>query len=459
MIKWKYEIGDRIVRKDDSGHVIIDCTITNREIRTRETDQRNFPYYEYQCNVCGASGLWKHGHSIDTKICDCCCNKIRIRGINTIGDQYPHCVPYFDGDDAFDPNLHPSHHYDLRCPTCGYVKNITIISLLRGGFYCDHCNSLGVKRPDLVKYLVHENDVNLPFSCGKYILVKCPDCGDEKYMKVNNLNNKGYRCLKCGDGRSFPEKILTCVLTQLNVDFVTQLSIKQSQWCGKYKYDFYIPNQSIIIETHGMQHYNEKSGFKSLGGRTLEEEQENDKNKAELAKRNGIKHYIVFDCRFSSLDWIKRTILSSQLNTFYDLSKIDWTECAEFASRGLVKQICDYWKQHDELTTGELAKIFNIGATTAREYLIRGTTSGWCCYDSSRERMKNEERRISSTRARLSKKVTVFKDNVCLGIFDSATELSKKSLDLYGVRLVRAHICAVCRGKLKHHKGFIFKYT
>ena len=53
-------------------------------------------------------------------------------------------------------------------------------------------------------------------------------------------------------------------------------------------YDFYIPELEAIIEVHGSQHYGQ--GFEKVGGRTLEEEQINDRLKEDLAKQNGIKH-------------------------------------------------------------------------------------------------------------------------------------------------------------------------
>ena len=53
-----------------------------------------------------------------------------------------------------------------------------------------------------------------------------------------------------------------------------------------------------------------------LGGRTLEEEQENDELKKSLAIKNGIKDYLVIDCRESEMEFIKSNILKSQLNQF-----------------------------------------------------------------------------------------------------------------------------------------------
>lgn len=85
-----------------------------------------------------------------------------------------------------------------------------------------------------------------------------------------------------------------------------------TSWSDTKRYDFYLPDHNIIIETHGEQHYDDK--FISYGGRTLKEEQENDKYKEQIARDNGVKHYIVIGCRYSDNKWIKENILKSDLS-------------------------------------------------------------------------------------------------------------------------------------------------
>jgi hypothetical protein len=61
---------------------------------------------------------------------------------------------------------------------------------------------------------------------------------------------------------------------------------------------------------HGGQHY--KSGF-NISNRSLNEEQKNDLIKEKLAKKNGILHYIVIDSRRSTVEYIKNSIINSEL--------------------------------------------------------------------------------------------------------------------------------------------------
>lgn len=466
MANWKYEIGERIVKTDDKGNVIIDCVITGKQIDGISCDgnQLNMMnirahqlFYEYTCNICGAEHLWKVQQGIERDRCGCCSNRIRVRGINTIGDLHPGIEVYFDEDDAYNTNLKSSDRYDVRCPICKHTKNMKVEKLIKDGLSCDYCNSIENKRPDLIKYLISQYDSRLPFASNKRVLVKCPDCGDEKYMIVKNLSRQGFRCAKCGDGVSFPEKFLSCVLMQLGVDFVAQVTSRTLSWIGNYRYDFYIPNKNIIIEAHGAQHYRDNSS-PSQKWRTLEEEQENDRNKESLAKRNGVNDYIVLDCRLSELNWIKNSILNSSLNQIYDLSSIDWLRCVEFSMKNLVREVCSYWSSHNNLTTGELAKLFRMNQSTILQYLKSGTELGWCNYSVERELMKRNQlaaQRIISTR---SKRVVVLKNDECVGIFDSLSELERKSEETYGVYLNSSNTSDVCLGRKKQYKGFVFRY-
>lgn len=131
---------------------------------------------------------------------------------------------------------------------------------------------------------------------------------------------------------SYPERLMNSLLTILGVDFAREQTftwstnvIGEDGKNSSKRYDFYIPSMSAIIEVHGSQHYG--GGFEYLGGRSLEEEQANDKQKEQLAKDNGIKHYIIINALSSTLSFIKESILSStEFTSLFDLSGVDWDE-------------------------------------------------------------------------------------------------------------------------------------
>lgn len=332
------------------------------------------------------------------------------------------------------------HNCGGRCPKCSGRKPT-------------YKTCIATTDPWMMKFLKNKED-GYKYSHGstKKVEVICPYCGKEKKIRVNHIYNcKGICCPNCGDGVSFNEKILISVLNQLKVVYIKEYSPK---WIGQKRYDFYLPCNNIIIETHGEQHY------KYTGrGRPLEEEQINDKYKKELALQNGID-YIILDCRKSELNYIKQSILNSKLSEIFDLSKIDWLKCESEASSNLVKQVCDYWYlhneiNHEELSTTDIGKVFNLERGTICRYLKRGIVLGWCTtYSPKFEQLKGASKAGKS----LVKPVEIFKDNKSLGIFKSISELETQSKKLFGVKLLITGISQVCHGKLNHYKGYTFRY-
>ena len=305
----------------------------------------------------------------------------------------------------------------------------------KGSLNCSKCTVIISTHPQLVKYFLNIEDAyKYSHGSGEYIPMKCPDCGYEKKMGICTLISQGFSCSRCSDGKSFPELLVFNILEQLlNDNFQTQLSKTTFNWCSKYKYDFYIPIFNCIIETHGLQHY--ECGFERIKSskkhvKTLKEIQENDKIKEKLAKDNGIINYIVLDCRYSKLEWIKNSILHSKLNDLFDLSLIDWNKCYEYTCNSLVKVACDLWNNGIK-NTKEIGKILKLNKGTIVIYLKQGALLGWCDYD---------PKIASLNKAYKSKKVICLTTNE---IFNSIVVASKN------YNLQYQNISKCCRGKLK----------
>ena len=284
-----------------------------------------------------------------------------------------------------------------------------------GGLRCNQCNIIAITHPELIKYLVNIEDAyNYSLTLNSKIFAKCPNCGFKRPIRIYDIINKIFPCPKCSDGVPYPEKFMFNVLEQLSFDFTTQLSKMILKWCNNYKYDFYIDNKiSCIIETHGLQHYEEsKKGWRSK----LFKIQENDKNKEQLAKLNGIENYIILDCRYSELEWIKNSIMNSELPKLLNFKEddIDWLKCHEYACSSLVKTVCGLWNG-DIGNIRRIYKELKITRPTTIKYLKQGTELGWCNYDPKEE--------IKKRNKYISKKI------LCLTtkeVFESITEASSK---------------------------------
>ena len=338
-----------------------------------------------------------------------------------------------------------SFQQGYRCPYCSNHK------VLKG--YNDIATTtpwmidLGMSREDAETHTKGSNDK---------VEVTCPNCGREKCVIISDMYNRKTISCMCGDGISYSEKFIIFMLDQLNINYIREYCPK---WDSSNKrYDFYLKDCNCIVECHGKQHYN--CDFSYYGGRTLQEEQENDRYKKQLALENGIDYYIELDCRESDLEYIKNSILNSELNNLFNLSKIDWLECEKFTiNSNKVKEVSNYWHLHNEinnenLTTGDIGKVFNLSYNTINKYLKQGVKLGWCNYDAKKSH-KNASGKGGKV---LGKQVEIFKYGKSLGIFESCHELERQSEKLFGVKLLNGMVSKVCRGKLKQYKGFTFKY-
>ena len=366
--------------------------------------------YKYHCNICGFD-CGEHYNSISNMLnnelqitevdlikgkgCSCCNNKIVVEGTNDIPTTDMWMVKYFQGG------------YD-EAKLYNKTSNKSIIPI-------------------------------------------CPDCGrvSNKNIRIYSINkNHSISCL-CSDGKPYPEKFMFGLLEQLEINFVQQLSKSELLWIQKYRYDFYIPSLNIIIETHGEQHY--KNSFQRITKKTLEETQENDRVKKELAIKNGIKeeNYIVIDCRKSELDFIKQNILNSRLSKLFDLSIIDWEKVEEFACSTLVRKVCEYWNS-GTYSTKEITKIMKLSLSTVITYLKKGNGI-WCNYDSNKEIKKNGFKNGKNN----GKQVICLETKIT---FKSVRECAIQSEKIFGIKLNQSNISDVCLGRRSHHHNFHFKY-
>lgn len=334
-------------------------------------------------------------------------------------------------------------HDGHRCPICANKK------VLKG------YNDIGSIRPDLVKYFKNEEDA-YKYTCKseKYTYFICPVCNKEYYKMIKNIYRSGLNCTcECRRTSSYAERLMVAILDELHINYIKEF---QPSWSNNKRYDFYLQEYNVILEMHGEQHYN--GSFEHIGGKSLQQEQRNDKYKKDLALSNGIKEcdYIIINCKKSELGWIKNDIIKSRLNILFDLSIIDWKKCGEFAVKNtLCKDICDYWNNKAENeTVTDLQEVFKLKKWAITGHLKKGASLGWCNYNPQEEKRKNYKRSRKQTR-----KIEMFKDGKCLGIFNSTKELSEQSEELIGENLTKCGIYKCCRGDRSTYKGFTFRYV
>ena len=352
-------------------------------------------------------------------------------------------------------------YLQFKCPKCKEIFDTTWDSFQRGK-RCPYCcnpprkiklgiNTIWDTDPWMIDLGISEEDAKTHSRCsGDKVTVTCPHCGNKKETILSRIyTTKSIGCL-CGDGVSYNEKFIIELLNQLNIKYEREY---KPDWSNNKRYDFYLNDYNTIIETHGIQHYEQ-----SNRGRNLYKEQKNDEYKKQLALQNGIDKYIILDCRYSELSWIKDNILKSKLSEIFDLSNnnIDWLKCEEFAvNSNLIKQICYYWNNKKEWeTTTDLVNKFNVSKKFVVTSLHKGNILNWCNYKPKEEMEKSA---IKTGKAN-SKPVEMFKNEKSLGIFESSIEIERQSEELFKCKLLQGNISAVCTGRYKQYKGYTFKY-
>lgn len=301
--------------------------------------------------------------------------------------------------------------YEIQCLKCNGISPKTERQL-DDGIGCGVCrglivihgiNDVATTHPELIKFFKNPEDAKTVTysSCKKKEMI-CPYCKkSERLMTINNLHKWGYSCPVCSNNISYPEKFFGNFLNQCNITFVPQASNNIFSWCENYRYDFYIPKYNMIIETHGKQHYEKNKGTWNI---TLDKQKRIDLLKKELAIKNGIKHYIILDCRESEINWIKNSIEKSDIPFLLNinLNNINWEKIHFDSLKSDVLKVCEMWNENKDYTTLDIAKCLNLSQSTIERYLHRGSDAGLCEYscDKGKKRGNNKNFGESNTRSK-----------------------------------------------------------
>lgn len=390
---FKYNIGDILSNKDNSQNIqIVDRQFT-------DNGKQRFKIYKYKCLNCGFEGE-KAELDLQVTWCPCCCSspKVVVEGINDISTIAPWMVDYFQGGykEAKLYNCNSSKRIHPICPLCGRIK--------------------------------------------------------EKSIAICQIyNTKSIGCV-CGDGISYPNKVMHSILSQLNIDFISEYT---EDWLGLSRFDFCIPYLMIMIEMDGnLGHGKNIFNISKL----TEDEAENermsslnkDKLKDDIALEHGYK-VIRIDSGISEIDYIKKNILCSELAEYLDLSKIDWKMCDEFALKNLVKEVCDYYKQNMNANYESVANKFHISKCTIGRYLKKGLKVDWITDLEYKNILKNNKKH---------RETYVYDLNFnLLNKFTSASELVRNSKEIFGIQFSSGGITKAVKNHTKYYDKYYINYS
>lgn len=111
---------------------------------------------------------------------------------------------------------------------------------------------------------------------------------------------------------SSPERFL---LTLFDLNGISYEKEKRFEWSELRRYDFFIEKLNLIIEVHGLQHFEDNPRWRGMAW-----QRQNDELKRTQAMVNGITHYVEIDCRYSSYSFMKKNVVES-LSEFMEFSE------------------------------------------------------------------------------------------------------------------------------------------
>lgn len=322
-----------------------------------------------------------------------------------------------------------------------HIYNATPNDLYRSKQCCPYCNrrrvfvgetDMWTTNPELAKMLLNKDEGYEFFATSsKRVDWVCPCCGAIVRDKIiNNVRMYGLSCPSCFDGMSFAEKFLNSFLRQFCVDLIYD---KTTRWSCNKRYDFYSPSMSLIVEVHGLQHYEDCFGrfHHNHNHRALVEEIRNDSIKRDMAKSNGIQHYIELDCRKSDCDYIKGSILNSELSNLFNLSDVDWDMCFSATVTSNVITCAELWNSGVKNTL-DIANCTKLHITSVISYLKRAAELNLCDYVPNYKKNKN-----------------MYKPVLCIETQKTYECISRVKDDGY----CNTHVSDCCNGKIETAHG------
>lgn len=370
----KYKIGD-----------FIDKTHRVENVERKRKGKNSFAYYyDIVCVECNTHRIIRQDVIVtefkknNNQLSPCKeCNKLKplkkgekINNYLILEDYY---IKVFNGGKK-------ERRYKVQCLKCGHIEEKTEFAI-RHNKQCQICcgrevekgiNDIYTLYPDFADLFWNKDEAKEHgVSSIKKVYFKCPDCGSKigPFQIRIIWTQKRLTCPICGDNVSYPEKFFYNFLKEMNINFVYQYIPK---WSNKKRYDFFIEEYNLIVETDGEQH--KKNNF--YLDKSVNCIKENDKQKEFCAFNNGIKNYIHLDCSRSELNFIKKQILSNDLlMSFLDknkLLKLDWGKISYNALTSHSKRIIELWNE-GERDVDKITEQVIFKRATVVIYLVRAS--------------------------------------------------------------------------------------
>lgn len=236
---------------------------------------------EVKHNKCGNVYKVQPANFLSNNRCPYCAGHIK-----KTNNQFRKEVYDLVGDEYTFLDLYVNNHTKLkvRHNKCGLVYKVEPNSFVHGT-RCPYCNGNAKKTNTQFQHEVHDLVGSKYVFLDTYVnaqnklRVKHNKCGHIYEVTPHNFLH-GYRCPYCSMPKE--EKIITKILDDLDINYDIQKTFDDLRDVQLLSYDFYLPNQNILIECQGQQHYGPVDIFG--GDSQFMKQQKHDQMKSDYAK-------------------------------------------------------------------------------------------------------------------------------------------------------------------------------
>lgn len=185
-----------------------------------------------------------------------------------------------------------------KCLQCGQITEKPMVEFLKYPT-CIHCGKNAKSRTtDTIAMLLPDGFEIISEYKNQYEKALFRhECGFIFKARPKDIVSGHTYCPKCSKKNSKGERKIIEYCNNNKIIFEKE---KIFPWSNHKRYDFYLPQFNLIIEYMGIQHYKEVPHFQ----KTLQEQQEIDKYKQEIAEKEGINYLIISYWDFNKIEEI-----------------------------------------------------------------------------------------------------------------------------------------------------------
>lgn len=253
-----------------------------------------------KCLDCGEEKTYTRIHALSYKRKTCFCTNCKNNGLTKSQKKAltilkEHNFEFIRWADTIDESGKVVFRVEFKCPNCHQITNRRVWELLHTCQECSQCslNSRTQKTNDTFLWELHNKYGNEyeplePYTKAREkIKVRHNKCGFIYSVSPDNLlRDRG--CPHCKRYNSKGCRKIKAWFEQNGISYEVE---KNFEWIGNKRYDFFVPQDNLLIEFNGIQHYQPIEFF--LHSRTFEQQQESDRIKQEQAIAHGYKFLVI----------------------------------------------------------------------------------------------------------------------------------------------------------------------